>query len=138
MKVTKRNTFTGKDHTEDLPITAAQMVAYQKGMVAQRAFPNLTADQREFIISGIPPGEFERSLAWPVSAASFTMSTDGITWLSEASALELPPGEWPELVAFKEGTKDVFEKREPIEGEEQGFIYHQINNGPCRLKIYND
>lgn len=97
MKVTKRNPLTGKEHTEDLPITQAQLVSWQKGMVAQRAFPNLTADQREFLISGIPPGHFERALALQLDRKLFTQTqTKG--WTAEASTLQLP--ELPESITI--------------------------------------
>ena len=36
----------------DLPVTEEQMQRYNRGELAQRVFPNLSADEREFIISG--------------------------------------------------------------------------------------
>ncbi len=55
MKITRRDPVTGKTHTVDLPITDEQVVAYQEGALVQQAFPNLNADQREFIMTGIVP-----------------------------------------------------------------------------------
>ena len=61
MLITKRSPLTGKENTLDLPVSSDQMNAYlYEGVVAQRAFPNLTADQREFIITGTLPGEWDQ------------------------------------------------------------------------------
>jgi hypothetical protein len=54
--------MTGKENALDLEVTAEEMYNWQNGMVAQRAFPNLNADEREYIISGIPPGKWETYL----------------------------------------------------------------------------
>jgi len=35
------------------------MLAYGKGQLIQKAFPNLSDDEREFILNGIMPGTFE-------------------------------------------------------------------------------
>lgn len=59
MLVTMRNPFDGKDNTIDLPITEEQFDRWRDGMLVQRAFPQLNADEREFLISGIPPGKWD-------------------------------------------------------------------------------
>ena len=54
MLITRTNPFTGKDITRDLDVTEAQMIAYyEQGVLLQNAFPNLSADDREFIKTGI-------------------------------------------------------------------------------------
>jgi hypothetical protein len=54
MLITRTNPFTGKDNTRDLDVTEAQMIAYyEEGVLLQNAFPNLSADDREFIKTGI-------------------------------------------------------------------------------------
>ena len=54
MKITRTNPFTGKDNTRDLNVTDAQLIAYyEQGLLLQDAFPNLSADDREFIKTGI-------------------------------------------------------------------------------------
>ena len=53
MKITRTNPFTGKDNTRDLDVTEAQMIAYENGALLQDAFSNLSADDREFIKTGI-------------------------------------------------------------------------------------
>lgn len=49
------------EHEEDLDIniTIAQWKAWRQGTHIQRAMPNLSADEREFLISGVPPQEWE-------------------------------------------------------------------------------
>lgn len=65
MKVTRNHPFTGKVNTLDLPITQEQYNAWAHAdadspmRFIQNAFPNLDADQREFLVSGILPGEFD-------------------------------------------------------------------------------
>jgi hypothetical protein len=59
MKIKKRSPFSGKVHVMDLPITQIQIDRYQEGELIQNAFPNLTAGQREFILTGITPEEWE-------------------------------------------------------------------------------
>lgn len=65
MKVTRKHPFTGEENTLDLPITRADYFAWTNASgesrmrFAQNAFPHLSADQREFLVSGILPGEFD-------------------------------------------------------------------------------
>ena len=59
MEITRKSTATGIRHTLDLPITDAQIAKYHNGALVQDAFPHLTADQREFIISGTTAEEWD-------------------------------------------------------------------------------
>lgn len=61
MNVTRKSKLTGVEHTMDLPITLRQYNDWMTGKMAQDAFPNLNADQREFIISGITPEEWKKA-----------------------------------------------------------------------------
>lgn len=58
MQITRKSIVTGKVHTVDLPINEYQLARYEGGALAQDAFPELDADGREFIISGITPEEW--------------------------------------------------------------------------------
>ena len=53
MKITKRSPFTGKVNTLDIPVTQEQLDNWRNGELIQNAMPNLTASQREFIMTGI-------------------------------------------------------------------------------------
>ena len=58
MKITRVSKLTGKMHTLDIPVTRGQLNDWRNGTVIQRAMPNLTADQREFIKTGVTPEEW--------------------------------------------------------------------------------
>ena len=53
MKVTMQSTFSGIVRTLDLPVTQEQLDNWRSGVLIQNAMPNLTADQREFLMTGI-------------------------------------------------------------------------------------
>lgn len=58
VKVTRKSPFSGKTNTINIDVTQAQLDAYEGGAFVQNAFPHLTADEREFIMTGITPDEF--------------------------------------------------------------------------------
>jgi len=58
MKISRINPFNNEMRTKDFDITLEQMNAYNNGHHVQVAFPHLSADDREFIISGITGEEF--------------------------------------------------------------------------------
>ena len=53
--------LTGVRRIVDMPITSEQFNNWQGGMLIQDAMPNLTDDQREFIVSGITAKEWEQA-----------------------------------------------------------------------------
>lgn len=59
MIITRTSMFSGKVRTMDLPITEAQILSYQNGELIQKAFPNLSAAEREFYKSGITDEEWQ-------------------------------------------------------------------------------
>ena len=56
--VTRKSPFSGKSNTINIDVTQAQLEAYKGGALIQSAFPHLSADEREFIMTGITPDEF--------------------------------------------------------------------------------
>ena len=58
MLVSKKSSISGKINSMELPITEAQLKAHQNGELVQDVFPNLSAEEREFLISGITPNEW--------------------------------------------------------------------------------
>ena len=58
MLITRTN-FQGQENTLDLDITPEQWQSYINGAFVQDAFPHLSLDEREFIITGMMPGEWE-------------------------------------------------------------------------------
>lgn len=62
MKITRRSMLTGKIRTMDLPVTEEQLRRWQDGELIQRVMPNLNVDEREFIISGSTPEEWDEHM----------------------------------------------------------------------------
>ena len=60
MLIKRKSLATGIVRELDLPITREQLENYYNGMLVQHAFPNLSDDQREFIVSGITKEEWEQ------------------------------------------------------------------------------
>jgi len=58
MLITRTSFHSGIKRTMDLPVTDSQLRAYDRGALLQEAFPNLDADQREFIKTGITKEEW--------------------------------------------------------------------------------
>lgn len=59
MIVRKQHIITGKWNELKLDVTEEQLERHKNGEKVQDVFPHLTADEREFLISGILPGEFD-------------------------------------------------------------------------------
>jgi hypothetical protein len=59
MLVTRKN-FAGKEATMDLNVTVDQLAAWRAGALIQNVMPQLTDCEREFLISGMLPGEWEK------------------------------------------------------------------------------
>lgn len=63
VNVTKVSMLTGKPHTLEIPLTEQELVAgLESGKLIQHAFPQLSADQREFLITGITPEEWAEQI----------------------------------------------------------------------------
>ena len=52
--------FSGVERTIDLPITEEQLAAWKGGTLIQEAMPQLSADQREFVMTGVTSEEWDR------------------------------------------------------------------------------
>ena len=62
--VKRQSILTGEWHEMELPITEAELVEYEEGGdLVQNKFPHLTPDQREFIISGSTPDEWDAAFS---------------------------------------------------------------------------
>jgi hypothetical protein len=63
MKITRRSPLTGKEVTLELDITQEELSAWEDGELVQLAFPRLNVDEREFMLTGLAPGEWEKIFA---------------------------------------------------------------------------
>ena len=61
MIIRKRNIFTGKVRELDLDVSPEQIARWQKGELIQNAMPQLSIDEREFLISGLLPEEWHKA-----------------------------------------------------------------------------
>jgi hypothetical protein len=61
MHIIRKSPFTGEENSMDLDVTWAQLYAWKAGGLIQDVFPNLTADEREFIMTGITPADWARA-----------------------------------------------------------------------------
>ena len=65
MLIQKEHGLTGTTRTLELDITVEQFENWQNGMLIQDAMPNLTPDEREFLMTGILPHEWDEFMdAW--------------------------------------------------------------------------
>ena len=59
MTITKTSPLTGNINTMDMDVSEEQLAAWQGGVLIQRAMPNLTPDEREFLMTGYTPEDWE-------------------------------------------------------------------------------
>ena len=59
MEITRKSLFSGVVRTRELDITQAQLDEWENGALIQNAFPHLSADDREFLMTGMTPGEWD-------------------------------------------------------------------------------
>ena len=62
MLITRVSPLSGDKNVLDIPVTLAQITAWKGGELIQRAMPNLTADEREFLMTGITAEEWENRI----------------------------------------------------------------------------
>lgn len=65
MEITRKSLLSGKTRTWDLDVTEEQLKAWNEGLVIQKAMPHLSADEREFLITGITPDEWDAEFKEP-------------------------------------------------------------------------
>jgi hypothetical protein len=58
MQVTRTNPFTGEVVTREIAVTEAALVSWKSGTLIQEAMPNVSADDREFIMTGLLPEQW--------------------------------------------------------------------------------
>jgi hypothetical protein len=66
MKITRKSMYSGKENTMDLPTVTQERLeqcwsqnASREGKHIQEVFPELSADEREFLMTGSTPEEWE-------------------------------------------------------------------------------
>lgn len=60
MLIQRKSYVSGQVNTMDLDVTMDQLESWQNGELIQVVMPNLTPDEREFLITGITPDEWKK------------------------------------------------------------------------------
>lgn len=59
MRITRKSVISGIERTRDIPVNPDDFISWEKGYGnMQDLMPYLTDEDREFILSGIIPGEW--------------------------------------------------------------------------------
>lgn len=59
MIITRVSPFSGKVNSKEIPVTKEQLARWDAGELIQNAMPNISADDREFIMTGITSEEWK-------------------------------------------------------------------------------
>lgn len=59
MQITRTSRFSGKVNSREIPVTNEQLEDWRAGTHIQNAMPNISADDREFLMTGTTPEEWE-------------------------------------------------------------------------------
>ena len=59
MIITRQSILSKKISTMDIDVSHEQIALWEGGMLIQNAMPNLCEDEREFIMTGITPDEWD-------------------------------------------------------------------------------
>ena len=58
MQIVRTSTLSGNTSAMEIAVSQDQLDAWSNGALIQNAMPNLNADEREFIMTGITPSEW--------------------------------------------------------------------------------
>jgi len=59
MKITRTSRISAETNVMEIDVTLEQIAEWEGGMLIQDAMPNITSDEREFIMTGITPQEWD-------------------------------------------------------------------------------
>ena len=59
MKITKTSILSGKTRTKEINVNQSQIDKWVAGMLIQDAMPDVSVDEREFIMTGSTPEEWD-------------------------------------------------------------------------------
>lgn len=59
MQIKRTSPLTGKENVMEIDVTEEQLAAWRGGELIQNAMPQLSADEREFILSGLMPADWD-------------------------------------------------------------------------------
>ena len=59
MDITRTSILSGKTRTKKINVNQSQIDKWEAGMLIQDAMPNVSVDEREFIMTGSTPEEWD-------------------------------------------------------------------------------
>ena len=59
MQITRTSMISGNTNTMELNVTLEQIAQWENGMNIQQAMPDLSAEEREFVKTGMTPTEWD-------------------------------------------------------------------------------
>jgi hypothetical protein len=62
MLIKRQSMLTGIIHEMDIPVTNDQLTKWMAGSLIQNVMPHLSPDQREFLMTGITPSEWDAEM----------------------------------------------------------------------------
>ena len=62
MKITRTSRISAETNVMDIDITQEQLALWEGGMKIQDAMPSIGSDEREFIMTGITPQEWDNAM----------------------------------------------------------------------------
>ena len=71
MKIERKSPLSHEYHMMDINVTHKQMADWQNGMLIQNAMPNISAEEREFIMTGITPKEWDELFEATIDQAEY-------------------------------------------------------------------
>ncbi len=63
LDITRRSIVSGVKNTMKLDVTMHEYLLWREGMLIQEAMPQLSAEEREFLMTGITPAEWNEAFA---------------------------------------------------------------------------
>ena len=66
MLIQRQSPFSGKINVRDIDVTSEQLAEWTAGKNIQDVMPELSADDREFLMTGITPEEWNDTFREPI------------------------------------------------------------------------
>ena len=63
MLIAKTSSLTSRTHEMEIDVSDKQIALWMEGALIQDVMPNLSPDEREFLMTGITPAEWDEAFA---------------------------------------------------------------------------
>ena len=63
MLIAKTSSLTSRTHEMEIDVSDKQIALWMEGALIQDVMPNLSPDEREFIMTGITPADWDEAFA---------------------------------------------------------------------------